>query len=156
MIGRREFGLAGISAAALVAWESSGLAQTKAEHAEHHHDVDKCAVACGACQRSCDSCSTHCADLAASGKKEHLESLKSCQDCAAICATASQIVSRGGPFADLICTACAEACARCAKICELFPDDNHMKLCAAECRKCEAECRAMLKRGAAAETKKKP
>ena len=89
-IGRREFGMAGISAAALVAWESSGLAQTKAEHADHHHDVDKCAVACGACQRSCDSCSTHCADLAASGKKEHLESLKTCQDCAAICATASK------------------------------------------------------------------
>jgi hypothetical protein len=54
-------------------------------------------------------------------------------------------VARGGPFSDLICTACAEACARCAKACEQQPGDEHMKACAEECRRCEKECREMLK-----------
>jgi hypothetical protein len=62
-----------------------------------------------------------------------------------ICASAAQVVARGGPFAGLICTACADACARCAKVCEQHPDDAHMKQCAEECRRCEKECRDMLK-----------
>ena len=34
----------------------------------------------------------------AEGKKEHLKTLRSCQDCAALCSTSAQIVSRAGPF----------------------------------------------------------
>ena len=151
MMGRREFGLAGISAAALLAFQATGLAQGKKKKkgdatAEGHHDAaHACAAACGACQRSCDSCAAHCGHLLAAGEKDHLETLQSCQNCAAICAAAAQIVSRGGPYTDLICVACAEACLRCAKLCEKFPDDEHMKRCAEECRKCEKECREMLK-----------
>ena len=151
MMGRREFGLAGISAAALLAFQATGLAQAKKKKkgdskAEGHHGMGAaCAAACGACQRSCDSCATHCASLLAEGEKDHLESLQTCQDCASLCATAAQIVSRGGPFTDLVCTACAEACDRCANACEKKPDDEHMKRCAEECRKCEKECREMLK-----------
>jgi hypothetical protein len=151
MMGRREFGLAGISAAALVAVEATGLAQAKkkkkadAKDEAHHGMGDPCAAACGACQRSCDSCATHCADLVAGGEKAHLETLRTCQDCATICAAAAQVVARGGPFSDLICTGCAEACARCAKACEQHPGDEHMKECAEECRRCEKECREMLK-----------
>ena len=151
MMGRREFGLAGISAAALVAVEATGLAQAKkkkkadAKDEGHHGMGDPCAAACGACQRSCDSCATHCADLLAAGEKVHLETLRTCQDCATICASAAQIVARSGPFADLICTGCAEACSRCAKACEQHPADEHMKACAEECRRCEKECREMLK-----------
>jgi hypothetical protein len=155
MIGRREFGLAGVSAAALMALESTGLAQGKAEHAGHHGMMDKCAAACGACQRSCDSCATHCADLVASGKKEHVETLRTCQDCATVCSAAAQIVSRSGPFDDLICTACAEACGRCAKACERYADDEHMKRCAEECRRCEKECRDMLKHIGGADARKR-
>jgi hypothetical protein len=33
----------------------------------------------------------------------------------------------------------------CAKACEAFPDDKHMKACAEECRKCEKACKAMVK-----------
>jgi hypothetical protein len=53
-------------------------------------------------------------------------------------------VARRGPFSDAICHACAEACARCAKACEKFPNDPHMKRCAEECRKCEKACKEML------------
>lgn len=144
---RRAFGIAGVSALALAALEGSAFAQRGAKHAHHAAHGEKfesCAKACSDCQRECDSCSTHCADLLEDGKKEHRATLMSCQDCADVCAAASQIVARGGPFADEICKACAEVCAGCAEACEKVPHDEHMKKCAQECRKCEKACRAMI------------
>ena len=111
----------------------------------HHASAfDACAKVCGDCQRACDSCSTHCRHLLAQGKKEHEKTLQTCLDCADHCSTAARITARRGPFADLICTACAEACTRCGKECAKF-DDEHMKQCADECRRCEKACREMLK-----------
>lgn len=154
MLGRREFGIAGLSAVALAAVEGSALAQGKtkpkakakgdAHHAEHDEMLQACAKACSDCQRACDTCSTHCAHLLAEGEKAHLTTLATCQDCADFCAAASQIVARGGPFSALICESCADACARCGEACEKFPDDAHMKMCAEECRKCEKACKAMV------------
>ena len=153
MIGRREFGIAGLSAVALAALEGSVFAQGKSaksgdDHADHNEMLDACAKACSDCQRACDSCATHCAHMLRDGKKNHATTLATCQDCADFCATAAQIVSRGGPFATLICESCAEACALCGKACEQFPDDKHMKMCAEECRKCEKACREMVKHAA--------
>ena len=85
------------------------------------------------------------ADLLAKGKKDHLRTLRTCQDCATHCGAAACITVRKGPFSDLICTACADACNRCGKACEKFKDDEHMKKCAEECFKCEKACREMLK-----------
>ena len=141
MMGRRAFGLAGLSAIGLAAMEGSLFAK---EGGDAGHDDMTCAKACSDCQRMCDLCATHCAHLLAEGKKDHLTTLATCRDCADLCAVAAQIVARGGPFAALICRACADACAGCAKECEKFPDDAHMKTCAAECRKCEKACRTML------------
>ncbi len=118
---------------------------TAAEHSMDHTMMLACAKACSDCQRACDSCSTHCAHMLHEGKKTHFASLASCQDCATVCAAAAQITARGGPFSNVICTACADACGRCAKECEKFPDDAHMKACGQECRKCEKACRDMLK-----------
>lgn len=120
-------------------------AQDKKEHAGHDDMLMSCAKACSDCQRACDMCATHCSHLLVNGKKEHAVTLATCQDCADFCVTAAQIVSRGGPFASLVCEGCAEACAKCAKHCENFPDDQHMKMCAEECRRCEKECRNMAK-----------
>jgi hypothetical protein len=150
MIGRREFGAAGLSALALAAMESPALAQrvpTKrvGAHAEHDDNLRSCAEACSDCQRECDSCSNHCAHLLHDGQREHMTTLATCQDCADVCAAASQIVARGGPFAAQICAACADVCARCAEVCDKFPDDEHMKQCAEQCRKCEKACQDMLK-----------
>ena len=149
MLGRREFGVASLSAMAFAALEGSVLAQERQNasgpHAENHEMLQACAKACSDCQRACDMCATHCAQLLASGKKEHLTTLATCQDCADFCVAAAQIVARGGPFAALICESCATACAQCGKECEKFPDDKHMKICAEECRKCEKACREMVK-----------
>lgn len=117
----------------------------------HAAAFEECARACGDCQRACDMCAAHCAKLLSEGKKDHLKTLQTCQDCATHCAAAACIVSRKGPFADAICTACAEACKRCGDACAKFTDDPMMKKCAEECKKCETACRDMLKH---AETRK--
>lgn len=115
------------------------------QHTEHEKMLQDCAKACSDCQRACDVCSTHCAHQVHEGKKEHMATLMTCQDCSTFCVAASQITARGGPFAKLICTSCADACAACGAECEKFPNDAHMKACAEECRRCEKACRAMGK-----------
>ncbi len=97
------------------------------------------------CARICNTCSVHCARIAASGEAHHLITLRHCLDCADICSTTSSVVSRDGPLADLMCTACAEACKRCGEACQKHGNDPIMKACAAECFKCEKECRELLK-----------
>ncbi len=111
----------------------------------HVHEMfEKCAKACNDCQRICDGCAHHCTHLVASGKKEHVKTLRSCQDCATVCAAAAQIVARGGPFSDAICKACAEACKRCGDACNAATDDTMMKKCAEECQRCEKACQEMV------------
>jgi hypothetical protein len=114
-------------------------------HKEHDEGMQACAKACSDCQRACDMCATHCGHMLAEGMKEHVSTLMTCQDCADICAAASQVVARGGPFSGIICQSCADACAACAKECEKFSKDEHMTACAKECRKCEKACRDMVK-----------
>lgn len=146
MLGRREFGLTGLSALAMGALGGKVLAEERGDsphHGEHDAALQACAKACSDCQRWCNSCSTHCAHQVHAGHKEHITTLMTCQDCADFCAAASQIAARGGPFATLICQSCAEACARCAAACEKFLQDKHMAGCAAECRRCEKACREM-------------
>ncbi len=115
-----------------------------AGHHAGHGQHDACAEACSECQRICDSCSTHCLNQVAEGNQDHKTTVQTCLDCAEICAAAARIVSRGGPFSETICRACAEACNRCAESCEQMPDDQHMAECAKVCRKCEQECREMI------------
>ena len=122
-----------------------GHTQEKGDHKQHSESMQACAKACSDCERECDSCATHCARLLFEGKKEHLATLGTCQDCATLCGAAAQIISRSGPFSALICESCAEACARCKKECEKFTGDQHMKKCAEECHKCENACRQMAK-----------
>jgi hypothetical protein len=148
-MNRRQFGAAGVSAgvalAAGVGFAQDDKGKGGPAHAEHDQMLRACAKACSDCQRECDSCATHCAHQLHAGKKDHMTTLMTCQDCADVCVAASQIVARGGPFASLVCGPCAEACAKCAKECEKFPDDEHMQRCAEECRKCEKSCREMVK-----------
>jgi hypothetical protein len=147
MIRRREFASAGLTAAALAAMEAVGAAYERKPEAGASPEsmFDKCARACSDCQRLCDACATYCAKLLAKGSEHHLETLDSCRDCASLCSSASQIVAREGMFADLVCRACEEACARCASHCERHgQSDPMMTRCAEECRKCETACREML------------
>lgn len=145
MVDRRQFTAAALTGIAISAVGHVAQAQGAKEHSEHNEMYKACAKVCSDCQRSCDTCATHCAHLLTDGEKQHIDTLSTCQDCADFCVAAAQIVSRGGPFAALICEGCASACEKCAKECERFPEDKEMKLCAAECRRCEKACRDMAK-----------
>lgn len=140
----------GLSAVGIAAFEGAlgGSRALAADDRSKHKAYDDCAKACSDCQRECDSCAAHCADLLAKGEKDHATTLATCQDCADVCAAAARIMARGGPYSGKICDACAAVCALCGKECEKFPDDEHMKKCAEECRKCEKACREMLKHAA--------
>lgn len=147
MIRRREFAIAGMSTAALAALHVAGLAHDrKSDAGGKDARLETCSKACSDCQRECDRCATYCAGILSKGTDHHLMTLMSCQDCAEVCATASQIVARGGPHADLICHACAETCTRCAKECDQHAaNDKVMARCAEECRRCEKACREMMR-----------
>jgi RNA polymerase sigma factor (sigma-70 family) len=146
----RMFGSVGVVALALAvvglgAFAQQGQTQEKkVDHEEHGAMMQECAKACSDCQRACDACATHCTHMLAEGKKDHLTTLMTCQDCATMWSAAAQIVARGGPHSVLICECCAKACDQCGRACEKFPDDKHMKACAEECRKCAKACRAMV------------
>jgi hypothetical protein len=136
--------LFGFTAAALMAGATSAAEEKKAEdpHAAH---FSACAKACADCMLECESCSRHCADMVANGKKEHVATLGACRDCAEFCATSAKIVANRGPMAGLACESCAKACDTCATQCEKFADDAHMARCAKSCRDCAKSCREMLK-----------
>ena len=129
----------------VVSFCQQGQTQEKVHHTEHNLMMQECAKVCSDCQRACDTCATHCAHMLHEGRKAHLTTLMTCQDCATVCSSAAQIVARGGPHSVLICECCAKVCDLCGTACEKFPDDEHMKACAEECRKCEKACKAMDK-----------
>jgi hypothetical protein len=147
MISRREFATTGLAAAAVLAAGDRAFGQSKPDTSSGHvGPFTKCAEACSACQRECDSCARHCATLIGQGDKHHMMTLATCLDCAVICTTAAQIVSREGPFSNLVCSTCADACRRCGDECQRHGgDDQIMARCAAECRRCETACREMVK-----------
>ena len=116
------------------------------EPAQDHHagHFAKCAKACTECLRECESCAHHCAHMVADGKKDHMETLGTCSDCAEICAAAAKVTSHHGPLSATVCDGCAKACDACGTACEKFPDDEHMSHCAKACRDCAKACRMMI------------
>jgi hypothetical protein len=138
--------------AALAAALSLGLAavgyaedRPAAPHVHRSPEMEKCIRACVECSAQCGTCFVHCTDLVASGKRDHVPSLKSCVDCGDLCAIAAKIMTRNGALIGPSCDGCAKACDACATACEKFPDDAHMKACARACRDCAKACRDMLK-----------
>jgi hypothetical protein len=117
----------------------------KKGHDLHAAHFKRCARACTDCLRECESCAHHCADLVASGKKDHLRTLGTCADCAEVCTASARVVSRHGPLAGTICAACSKACDQCAAECEKHSQDEHMTRCAKVCRECANACRDMIK-----------
>src|SRR5262245_24153219 len=137
--------LAGVAALAGFVCLPLTADEPKSTRGDHHAAFMDCAKECGQCALACDACAAHCGRLIADGMKDHLKTMQTCQDCASVCGSAACITARGGPFSDLICTACADACKRCGEACDAHGNDRMMKKCADECRQCEKACREMVK-----------
>lgn len=98
-----------------------------------------CARDCDECARTCELAAAHCLTMLADGRKEIIPTLRTCQDCAAICAAASRIIAKDGPLAEVIAASCQEACKRCAVLCEKS-SDTILQDCSKACRRCEKCC----------------
>jgi hypothetical protein len=100
-----------------------------------------CIDVCNSCAEACEYCAT--CDL----QEQDVKTMTSCvqinRDCANICWTASQFMSRDSEHVKQICNVCADICEACAKECERYTDMDHCQRCAQACRRCAEECRKM-------------
>lgn len=88
---------------------------------------------------SCEFCATSCL------REQDVKMLEKCiqidRDCATVCYTASQLMSRDSEYTRQICNTCAEFCDACAEECEKHQRMKHCKLCAQACRNCHKMAR---------------
>lgn len=102
----------------------------------------ECLENCTACHISCEHTLQHCLQMGG----DHADPLhiRLLRDCAQICATSADFLTRGSDLHPFTCAACAEACSRCADDCErIGAHDPVMKACAELCRRCAESCRQM-------------
>ena len=111
-------------------------------HASMSDDTRQCVDDCLSCASVCQESIRHCLELG--GEHAAPEHIASLLDCAEICLTSANFMSRGSGMSRQICEACAEACERCAKSCERF-DDDLMRRCAEICRRTAESCRRMAR-----------
>lgn len=93
------------------------------------------------CHTICLETITHC--LAKGGEHARPDHIKLLLDCAEICQTAANFMTRDSEAHALTCRVCAEICERCAASCEEMGDDDEMRRCAEACLRCAESCREM-------------
>lgn len=101
-------------------------------------EMQACIENCMSCHQICVVTLSHCIEKG--GRHAEAAHLKSLIDCAQICTTSADFMSRNSYIHPLVCGACAEACLTCAQSCELFAEDN---ACAEMCRRCADSCKQM-------------
>jgi hypothetical protein len=147
-----------LAAAALIVSVAGGFglarlwAADESKAGPRHHatpEMEACLKECARCAKECESCLNHCTYLVADGKKEHVRTLRTCNDCGDMCAISGKLVARDGAYMNLMCAACAKACDGCGAECAKFPHDEHMARCAKACEDCATACREMVKAGGA-------
>lgn len=115
-------------------------------------DVDKaklvaCIEACYECAQACTACADAC--LSEDMLAELTKCIRSNLDCADICATTGNVLSRHtGYDANLtraVLEACRTACKACGDECAAHAEmHEHCAVCAEACRRCEAACAELL------------
>ena len=104
-------------------------------------EMKNCIAECTTCHEVCLSMVQHC--LERGGTHAQPAHVRTLLDCAQICATSADFMTRGSPLHAHTCGACAAVCDACASDCERMADDAEMKRCAETCRRCAASCRHM-------------
>lgn len=104
-------------------------------------EMQRCIDACLECQQVCLETVMHCLDKG--GKHAAPDHVRTLMDCAEICQTSANFMSRGSQHHAETCGVCATVCDACAGSCDAMADDEEMKRCAEVCRSCAEECRKM-------------
>jgi hypothetical protein len=109
--------------------------------------LSRCIEACHDCAQSCTACADACLG------EQDVQTLVRCirlnLDCADVCATTGNVLSRQTEFdatlARAVVQACAEACRVCGGECERHAEHmEHCRVCAESCRDCEQACNEIL------------
>ena len=99
--------------------------------------------ACQSCFTMCNLCAD--SDLARSGH-DMADCIRTCTDCATICAATAAVLSRPNPSGDAWAKqveACIIACRECANECEQH-DHTCCRSCAEACRECEQALQQLM------------
>jgi hypothetical protein len=102
----------------------------------------QCIRECIHCHSVCRQTVRHC--LNRGGEIAEPSRIRLLLDCARICETAANLMTRASERGLRACAACAEICERCTAECERFGGDALMRGCAEACRACAAACWAVV------------
>jgi hypothetical protein len=112
-------------------------------HAQMAAKMSECIDNCHECAKTCLETARHCLEMGGDhAAPAHITRLL---DCAEICETSANFMSRNSELHRDARGVCADACERCAEACEKYPDDELMRRCAEICRRCAASCREMAR-----------
>ena len=111
-------------------------------------EMTGCIADCRDCQQACLEAVAH--RLQKDGRHAAPGHVLLLLDCAEICGTAADFMSRGSRFHASVCLVCAEICDRCAEQCAALDDDETMRRCAEACSRCADSCRHMAAEAPAA------
>jgi len=113
-------------------------------HPDVKGEVNEALVTAARHSMLCSLFCTSCADACIAEPMDMRDCVRTCLDCAEICAaTARLAVRRTGQDVEMLriqLETCIMACELCAAECERH-DDEYCKLCATMCRECADDCR---------------
>ena len=89
------------------------------------------------CVAACNACYLDCLENAASDPS-YIECVKRCLDCASLCSTMFDFVSRGSALTPELAELCIKCCEACIEICEQHEGDPNCEACVAACVACVA------------------
>ncbi|MDN3563558.1 four-helix bundle copper-binding protein [Paeniroseomonas aquatica] len=99
---------------------------------------------CLDCHRTCTASVIHLLHGGTGQGHDEQAHLVALLDCAQICVTCADFMTRSSPHHAHICRECADICEGCATLCEAHADpDGTFKRCAEVCRQCAVACREM-------------
>jgi hypothetical protein len=104
-------------------------------------EMRSCAKECADCHEICIETVQHC--LAMGGEHASPEHIRTLLDCAQICQTSADFLTRASELHLITCAACAEICRACERACEAMGTDQTMKTCAEACARCAESCERM-------------
>ncbi|MGH6608832.1 MAG: four-helix bundle copper-binding protein [Burkholderiaceae bacterium] len=109
-------------------------------HAEQVDDaLARCIAACNDCNKICLQNIEHCLSLG--GPHAEPAHMSMMLTCAAVCRTASELMSLNSEWHPTMCDLCAQVCDECADECEEL---GEMEDCVTACQDCADACREMV------------
>jgi hypothetical protein len=119
---------------------TGGSTEQKRQQSGPSPELPSCIDICTECHQMCLETVQTCLRLG--GPHAEAGHIRLLLDCAQICQTSADFMSRGSPLHTTTCGACAEICRACADSCRGM-DGEEMRRCAELCDRCADSCERM-------------